>query len=215
MANCMRIFVEGDGDAKFISDYISHIKPNVKVVVNKEPEISDNKNPIVVIQSVRGWTNIKNLEQTFTKYKDRNDNVLIIFDADTESNCGGFDRRKKDIEGYGLTLDGIFLFPNNKNDGALEDLLENIINQTNKSIFDCWNKFENCLQEYASKEITKKLTVPAKKSKIYVYLEVLLGKAEKIKDPYREYKATEHWNLDAEYLLPLKNFLEKYLTGSN
>jgi len=135
--------------------------------------------------------------------------------ADTKDNGGGFAKRKKEIEGYGLALNEIFLFPNNKYDGALEDLLENIINQTNKSIFDCWNKFENCLQGCASNEIKKELTIPAKKSKIYVYLETLLGKSkkekEKIKDPNREYKVAEHWDLDAEYLIPLKNFLEKYL----
>jgi len=32
MANITRILVEGDGDAKFVSDYISHIRPN-------EPEV--------------------------------------------------------------------------------------------------------------------------------------------------------------------------------
>jgi len=36
MAKCTQIFVEGDGDVKFISDYISHIKSNVKVEMNKK-----------------------------------------------------------------------------------------------------------------------------------------------------------------------------------
>ena len=31
--------------------------------------------------------------------------------------------------------------------------------------------------------------------------------------PNRNYENTQHWNLDAEYLEPLKKFLEKYLTN--
>lgn len=32
-----------------------------------------------------------------------------------------------------------------------------------------------------------------------------------IKDAYRNYTKKEHWNLDAEYINPLKEFLEKNL----
>ena len=59
------------------------------------------------------------------------------------------------------------------------------------------------------------LTVPAKKTKIYGYLEALLGASnkekEKIKDKKRDYKNTKHWNLDSVYLNPLKEFLSKHL----
>lgn len=219
MANCTLILVEGEGDVKFISDYISHIKPDVKVIAKTKNKFDirnkDNEILIATIQSSGGWTKIKSLEQTIIKEREANNNVLIIFDADTVDNNGGFASRKKAIEGYNLQLNDIFLFPDNKDDGALEDLLENIINQTNKPIFDCWDGFENCLKECASEKIKKKLTIPAKKSKIYVYLEALLGKTkeekERVKDPNRDYKETEHWNLDAEYLKPLKAFLERYL----
>jgi len=220
MANCTQIFVEGEGDVKFISDYISHIKPNVQAEIKeKNSNIyiynGNDKTLIATIQSSGGWTKINEFKTYIYKRKEANDNVLIIFDADTEDNKGGFAKRKKEIEDYGLQLNEIFLFPNNKDDGALEDLLEDIINKTNEPIFDCWNELENCLQGCASKKMQKPLTIPAKKSKIYVYLEALLGKTkkekEKIKDPNREYKVTEHWNLDSEYLIPLKDFLEKYL----
>jgi hypothetical protein len=219
MDNCTYIFVEGDGDAKFISDYILHIEPNAKVEKNKKNfdvyiHNGNDKTLIAKIQSSGGYANIKNLKPNFIQYRDAGAKVLIIFDADTENNNGGFAKRKKEIEDYGLALDEIFLFPNNKDDGALEVLLENIINQTNEPIFDCWNKFEDCLQGCASKRIEKELTIPAKKSKIYVYLEALLGKTkeekEKIKDPNREYRLKEHWDLDSKYLIPLRDFLEKY-----
>lgn len=55
------------------------------------------------------------------------------------------------------------------------------------------------------------LTIPVKKTKVNAYLETLLGKSRSqkklIKDPYRNYENTQHWNLDAEYLEPLKEFL--------
>ncbi len=59
------------------------------------------------------------------------------------------------------------------------------------------------------------LTTPAKKTKIYTYLETLLGKSKsqkkQIKDANRNYENTKHWNLDAEYLEPLKEFLNNNL----
>ena len=63
--------------------------------------------------------------------------------------------------------------------------------------------------------ISPSLTTPAKKTKIYGYLEALLGtsKREKelIKEKERNYKNTQHWNLDAEYLEPLREFLNNNL----
>ena len=60
------------------------------------------------------------------------------------------------------------------------------------------------------------LTTPAKKTKIYGYLEALLGESksqkELIKEANRNYDNTQHWNLDAEYLEPLKEFLNNNLS---
>ena len=145
MSKVVHIFVEGNADVKFISDYISHIK------------LTGAK-----IHGLSGWTDIKNMRTDITRYKDENDNVLVIFDADTNKNKGGFVTRKKQIEDYALPLDDIFLFPDNQNDGELEDLLENIINDKNKPIFDCWEEYETCLKECANKKVGKELTTPAK-----------------------------------------------------
>lgn len=63
------------------------------------------------------------------------------------------------------------------------------------------------------------LTIPAKKTKIYAYLETLLGDSkslnELIKEANRKYDNSEHWNLDAEYLVGLKKFLEKNIGSRN
>ena len=118
-------------------------------------------------------------------------------------------------EEFGVEFE-LFLLPNNKDVGALEDLLENIINPNNQPVMVCWQTYEEKLREVRIPSKTPPtLTIPAKKTKIYAYLETLLGKSRSqkklIKDANRNYKNTQHWNLDAEYLEPLKEFLQKWL----
>lgn len=53
----------------------------------------------------------------------------------------------------------------------------------------------------------------SKNTKIYGYLEALLGETksqkELIKEANRNYENTQHWNLNAKYLEPLKGFIKK------
>ena len=139
---------------------------------------------------------------------------LVIFDADNN-----FETRRASILEWkkqnGLEFE-LFLLPNNQNKGELEDLLENIINPNNRPILDCWEKYEKELVTiHIEGRTPPPLTTPAKKTKIYGYLEALLFESEsdkkKIKEREREYHNALHWNLDAENLLPLKEFLEKSL----
>ena len=57
------------------------------------------------------------------------------------------------------------------------------------------------------------LTTPAKKTKIYGYLEALLGASGEqkklIKEANRNYENPQHWNLEAKYLEPLRKYLMK------
>ena len=78
----------------------------------------------------------------------------------------------------------------------------------------CWQAYEGELEKLRIHTKTPPtLTIPAKKTKINEYLETLLGtsKTQKklIKDANRNYENTQHWNLDAEFLDPLKEFLLK------
>ena len=142
---------------------------------------------------------------------------LVVFDADAPENEGGFAVRKREIEDWktrhGLTFE-LFLFPNNEENGELENLLEGIINPQNAAIFCCWENFEECLTTKTTCTKTP-LTIPAKKSKIYAYMEVLHGDSncekEKIKDPNRDFKNTQHWDLSAQAIEPLKKFLQRHI----
>lgn len=200
MNNSFTIYVEGIADVAFIKQYIHHL---TGLVV-------DERN----ILSLDGWTNLKGLTwqqrmRTNTANDIRN---IVIIDADND-----IDVRRKDILDWkqknSLEFE-FFLLPNDKDNGALEDLLERIINPNNKPIFDCWEDYEKALVKLDIPGRTPPpLTTPAKKTKIYGYLEALLGptkdEKELIKERNRKYDNKMHWNLDAECLKPLKEFLVK------
>ncbi|MDR3367288.1 MAG: hypothetical protein LBO71_10045 [Prevotellaceae bacterium] len=211
-----KIFVEGNADQRFLHHYVEKLFGI--------PLIYTTKGALRDIVSADGWTAIKSsgkkgedIREDMRRNTAEGGINLAIFDADFAANGGGFGARKAEIEewkiNYGLNFE-LFLFPNNHDDGALENLLEQIINIQNAPVFDCWERFENCLP---TKTTCAKnpLTIPAKKSKIYAYMEVLHGETksekDKIKDPNRDFKNEQHWNLNAPALEPLKAFLHAHL----
>ena len=208
MKRRFRIFVEGDADKKFLSDYYHHL------FQEKAPQYSINHTGDLKGDKTGGYKKLSD-EINIREMRinaDQDGVNLVILDADND-----IEARRKELEAikeqYQVDFK-LFLLPNNKDKGALEDMLEQIINPVNQPIFKCWENYE---KELGKQEIPGRtpppLTTPAKKTKIYGYLEALLGtsKREKelIKDPNRNYENTQHWNLDAEYLEPLKEFIKK------
>lgn len=208
--NNFLIIVEGEADKKFFKDYFHHL------FQEKAPESCiihpGGKGETGGYQKLRSEDAIGIMRQN----TDLGGINLVIFDADED-----VEERRAEIlaikEEFDVDFE-LFLLPNNKDAGALEDLLENIINPNNQPVMDCWQTYE---EELGKVRIPTKtpptLTIPAKKTKIYAYLETLLGKSKSqkklLKDANRNYENTQHWNLDAEYLVELKKFLEKNLMG--
>lgn len=193
------LYVEGIADVVFFKQYIQHcfgiVVPNERIV------------------NLEGWTNLKGISalQRMHSTTDNGGVNLVILDADTD-----IEARRNDVLAWKQQNDvdfELFLLPNNKDAGALEDLLENIINPNNQPIFDCWEHYE---QELVKLDIPGRtpppLTTPAKKTKIYGYLEALLGETRSqkqlIKEANRNYKTRQHWNLDSANLEPLNNFIK-------
>lgn len=200
MKGLFTIYVEGIADVVFFKQYIHHVLG---------VEVPENS-----IVKLDGWTNLKGAawQQRMKTMTDNDGTNIVIIDADKD-----IDTRRSDIlkwkQDNGLEFE-LFLLPNDKDAGALEDLLENIINPNNQPVMDCWHIYEEELERVRIPTKTPPtLTIPAKKTKIYAYLETLLKKSQKelIKDANRIYENTQHWNLDAEYLEPLKEFLERNL----
>ena len=196
------LYVEGIADVVFFKQYIQHC---FGIAVPDER-----------IVNLEGWTNLKGISalQRMHSTTDNGGVNLVILDADTD-----FNARSNDVLTWkrqnGVDFE-LFLLPNNKDAGALEDLLENIINPNNQPIFDCWGHYE---QELVQLDIPGRtpppLTTPAKKTKIYGYLEALLGASGEqkklIKETNRNYETPLYWNLDSEYLEPIKLFLNDNL----
>lgn len=203
------IIVEGEADKKFVSDYFYHL---FQVAIPQNCIIHTGE----LSKSTGGYTKLaKEINIVRMKQNTNQGGVnLVIFDADKEP-----DVRRKELETireqHNVEFE-LFLLPNNKDKGELEDLLEQIINPNNKPIFDCWENYE---KELVKQDIPGRtpppLTTPAKKTKIYGYLEALLGETKsqksQIKETNRKYTNTLHWNLDAEYLETLREFLAKHL----
>lgn len=201
------IIVEGDADKKFFLDYFHHLfgeqAPKDSIIHSGR----DN-------DTTGGYTKLKSEEalQAMRKNTNQGGVNLVIFDADEDA-----ETRRKELlaikDEYDVDFK-LFLLPNDKDAGALEDLLERIINPNNQPVMDCWQTYEGELEKVRIPTKTPPtLTIPAKKTKIYAYLETLLGKSRSqkklIKDANRNYENTQHWNLDAEYLEPLKEFLKR------
>ena len=195
------IIVEGEADKKFMEDYYHHLF-----------QVSAPKNSIIHTGGYKKLADEVILRQ-MQMNTDQGGVNLVIFDADDD-----YKTRWEELsslkEQYGVEFE-LFLFPNDQDTGALEDLLENI-NPNNSPILDCWENYEEELRKLEIPGRTPPpLTTPAKKTKIYGYLEALLGESKKekkmIKEKERNYKNASHWDLDAEYLEMLKEFLSENL----
>lgn len=206
------IIVEGIADQHFIDCYLQYLS-------RQDARIVYTKDVISHILPMDGWEKLKaddgqSQRNAMLDCTARGGTNLIIFDADNDAA-----NRRKELQdilnNFGLKAE-IFLFPNDRDRGALEDLLEGLINPANQCIFDCWGRYEKDLQkQYIEWKNPHQPTIPAKKTKIYGYLEALLGESNSqkklIKEANRKYLNTDHWRLDNPAITELSNFLLTHL----
>ncbi|GAB4015983.1 hypothetical protein GCM10028808_42980 [Spirosoma migulaei] len=223
--NNVQIFVEGVADQKFLQDLIAEwygIQLTRGGFVDKNARIEPGD--ILNLggkNTFEDATKMRLLDPILRILRANGSTSLVIFDADT------FSEEKVVLEKLSQTYNFYyFLLPYNgthpesdKNDGDLETLLQEIICADNQIIFDCWQAYEQCLTgQPASTTASGKFTLPARKTKIYAYLEALLGESKKqkakIKEENRDYRNSKHWNLDPTHppLKPLKEFLDPFFS---
>ena len=200
MKDRFHIIVEGVADKVFIEQYFCHVFGQAA--------------PDGCIVKTNGKDNLQAMANQMREISANDGINLVIFDADQD-----VEKIRDELllwrKNENLDFE-LFLIPNDKDAGALEDLLEKIINPNNRPIMECWDKYEKELVKLDIPDRTPPpLTTPAKKTKIYGYLEALLGESqsqkEQIKEKYRKYYNPLHWNLKNEYLEPLRNFLVRFL----
>lgn len=198
------IFVESKHlktpEANFVRTYINQ----------KFPDFQDFE--IVPLNGWKGlWKTNKLIENI-----DLGIGNVVVFDADTSENNGGFQKRKKEIEAIKTEQDidfDLFLFPNNSADGDFELLLENIINKDHKKLLDCFEKYEKCIDNSES-DSPIKYELPIRKAKMYSYVDAF-SKSGKQKERFKNgdwfFENEKHWNLNAEYIDSFKQFLEQII----
>lgn len=194
------IYVEGPEDKKFVESFIELISLN---------------NLISEVTPVGGWQGLRRLRPTLLERFDLRGKNLVVFDADSdkedkkrwlneleyELNSELLDRYKNQLnmDSQARFKFEIFFFPNNHDDGELEDLILQCINQEHSHILTCFEEYKACI---ASR---KRYALPDNKSKIYAYCQAILGKNE------RNYLDESLWNLDNLRTKPFKDFLLKCL----
>ena len=167
----------------------------------------DNSKHAVEIECVGGKDNLPNV---FNKMKDttlsEDGTNLIIFDADSQAKAkdGGSIERKKYLRQL-LISNGvqaeIFLYPNDKDDGDVETLLERMMRKDlHDKFFDCYNDYETCLgDDYVRPDL---------KTRLFAYIRAQKGLSSKqrkhIGDGEWLFTDDNYWDMDSKDLEPLK-----------
>jgi len=160
-----------------------------------------------------GWTNIHLIANKFKENTDVGGTNLVIFDADTLQNEGGFARRllqleEKKVE-HGIDFK-LFLFPNDQSDGDFELLLEQIVNPNHIGLFTCFSTYESCLNQLNANAPTVIYKTPMRKAKIYSFIDAFLksrDENEQMKKGDWFFHRSEYWDFNSPNLERLKDFL--------
>lgn len=161
------------------------------------------------IVNVNGFTSLPDFRSKFLEHKSPEEKNLVVFDADYPETNGGFEARSKNIQQYKekLSIDfELFLLPNNKADGIFETLLRYLVKP----------EYEAQVKDF-NKSLKKDTFIsPDEKAKIYSYISAFKRsrkEPEIFKRGNWNFLNEAHWNLESDYLAPLKDFLRCHLIG--
>ena len=206
----VKIYVEGPNDLEFLGVYLQEIldfvvddNPRDKLHLFKKGETR------VELINLGGYTNLNRALIQEDIREDLEDEIqsLVILDADTNANDGGFGVRKTQVEAIQATVPfECFLMPNGAGDGDLETLLRNILVDEYQVALECFRNFNQCLEE-ANKQLQgTKFKGADEKTTLY---KVFLGRLKNTGQ--NKFKDQTIWNLNHPYLDPLKTFLQTQL----
>jgi hypothetical protein len=219
MPSKLSIWVEGIHDIKFLSDVLSEcygfvLEREIKSDTG-ECQLKRGEDEVRILQR-KGKSQFVEQSEFEGKLKQKIDESddrthLFIIDADA-----GYDHQRGliSIATSGFNLGNVFLWPFNgigdeyeAENLDLEQLLTVILQPQHQSLLDCWDIYEACLGDQYTK--------PAVKTKVYGIFEANhppthAGKTS-CKEPNRNYRDQQLWDLNSSHLAPLKTFLDKHL----
>lgn len=193
---------ETTDEKDFVEKFIQHHFPKYKLSKDYEVFGTGGKDKLHKFQTILQ-------ENTF------NGGInLVIYDADSHHNGGGYSKRKIHYNTHKKTLDiefDLFLWANNHSDGDFETMLMQIILPKHKGLIDSFNQYAKRIRRMSRGKI--KYKIPGNKGCIHSYISAMPMKRkekELFAKGYWGFENKDYWNLDSEYLLPLKKFLGRY-----
>lgn len=209
----VKIYIEGKNKKVPESEFLRAILEHVGVPAEKYEFVHTNG-----YTSLLDAANGVNVE-IMRANSDSGEKNLVVFDADTTANNGGFAMRQKELfekgKALGLSFE-LFLWPNNQSDGDVEVLMESIARKDlYPEFFDCFSKYEHCISQRKNEKGEPFYTTPNRKGKLHTYfnsLPISNTKKNKFGSGVWRWTDTSIWNLDADSLRPIKDFFLKHLS---
>lgn len=209
-----RIYCEGITDQIFITDFIEYLygieferfeRTKKLSVVHKSKDFD------IEVIDIGGCSKLKNdiWKNELRKNVLNNGTNIVIFDADykhTRNGNKGIEAcKKKLLEIKKEVPFEFYIWPNDENDGEIEDLLKRLVPKDNLSIFKCMDNFNKCLTSLLLNGIEIKENNNKQQINYYQYLTV--GDSS-LKN--RNYKNSLIWELDIndEWINKFKEYLD-------
>lgn len=203
-----KIFIEAKNDNT--SEY--HFLQTILNVFFPETKVE-----FIFMNGIGNLYNETNLNQ-IRLAQESGEQVIILADADTIVKGLGYTKRKEEIDN-GMIAHKLsfpyFLYPNNQNDGAVEELMESAARRDlHPTVFDCFEDYEKCVSGVKDESGKSKYNVPNLKGKLHTYMaaQKLPRKlCKKFGSGDWLFDNDDYWNLEVDALQPLKEFFVAHL----
>ncbi|MDD9868606.1 MAG: hypothetical protein OXU50_01750 [Gammaproteobacteria bacterium] len=181
MAVNFHIVTEGDEDVRFLREYLSFLGKS-----HSEECFKD----------LKGWGKLGGYTPDIEEMQDKGVKILIILDANSDHA-----KRRREAENILSRLNPpLFLFPDNKSAGSLDDLLLRITSSDHKDVLACLEKYEKCLRKSGYALFNAK-------RKVFAYKDAHGLHGVKGANQFD----SKYWNYGHPALNPLKKFLTEHI----
>ena len=218
----IKVFVEGPEDQEFVAALLVRLgKVGAWQEAGKAFRGVTSAGHDITLNTTNGWSGLLDgsLFPELRQSPEEDVLNLVVYDADRPGKQqGGHAPRRRQLlrvrEEHALFFE-LFLLPTDAEDGQLEDLLRRLIPESHQQVTDCFSDYEACVRQLRLPD-GRAYDVPASKSRIFAYLEVLplTPAEEKRLEKTRNAKFfgnADYWNLDASEVQPLRDFLTQHI----